>query len=113
VVEYDLAIRGGTVVTASSKMNCDIGVKDGEIVALAKQIGPAARDIDATGKLVLPGGIEGHCHIEQKSAFGLMTADDFESATISAAFGGNTAVLSFAAQHRGDSLRHPVERYHA
>jgi dihydropyrimidinase len=111
--EYDLAVRGGTVVTASSTMTCDIGIKDGEVVVLAKELGPAARDIDASGKLVLPGGIEGHCHIEQKSAFGLMTSDDFESATISAAFGGNTSVIPFAAQHRGQSLRKAVEDYHA
>lgn len=113
MTEYDLAIRCGTIITASSKMDCDIGVKDGEIVALAKNLGPATRNIDAVGKLVLPGGIEGHCHIEQKSAFGLMTSDDFESATISAAFGGNTTVIPFAAQHRGDSLRQAVEDYHA
>ena len=78
MTEYDLAIRCGTIITASSKMDCDIGVKDGEIVALAKNLGPATRNIDAVGKLVLPGGIEGHCHIEQKSAFGLMPSDDFE-----------------------------------
>ena len=112
MTEYDLAVRGGDLVTAASRMTCDIGVKDGEIVALAKSLGPAARDIDATGKLVLPGGIEGHCHIEQKSAFGLMTSDDFESATVSAAFGGNTTVIPFAAQHRGDSLRRTVDEYH-
>lgn len=111
--DYDLAVRGGTVITASSAMNCDIGVRDGEVVALAKELGPAVRDIDASGKLVLPGGIEGHCHIEQVSSTGLMTADDFESATISAAFGGNTAVIPFAAQHRGQSLRQTVEDYHA
>ena len=111
--EFDLAVRGGTVVTAASKMTCDVGIRDGEIVALAKELGPAAKDIDATGKLVLPGGIEGHCHIEQKSSSGLMTSDDFKSATISAAFGGNTTVIPFAAQHRGDSLRKTVEDYHA
>lgn len=111
--DYDLAIRGGTVITASSAMNCDIGVKDGEVVALAKELGSAVRDIDASGKLILPGGIEGHCHIEQVSSTGLMTSDDFESATISAAFGGNTTVIPFAAQHRGDSLRKTVEDYHA
>ncbi len=111
--DFDLVVRGGTAVTAASKMTCDIGIKDGEIVALAKQLGPADRDIDASGKLVLPGGIEGHCHIEQKSSSGLMTSDDFESATISAAFGGNTTVIPFAAQHRGDSLRKTVEDYHA
>ncbi|MEK9753450.1 MAG: dihydropyrimidinase [Rhodospirillaceae bacterium] len=113
MTEFDLAIRGGTVVTASSKMNCDIGIKDGVIAALAGNLGPAKRDIDADGKLVLPGGIEGHCHIEQKSAFGLMSADDFESGSIAAAFGGNTTIIPFAAQHKGDSLRATVENYHA
>jgi dihydropyrimidinase len=113
MAEYDLAVRGGTIITAASRMDCDVGIKNGEIVALAKKLGTATRDIDATGKLVLPGGIESHCHIEQKSAFGLMTSDDFESATISAAFGGNTTVIPFAAQHRGESLRKAVEDYHA
>lgn len=110
---YDMVVRGGTVVTADSRMVCDIGISGGEIVALAKSLGSGADEIDAAGKLVLPGGIEGHCHIEQKSAFGIMTADDFESATVSAAFGGNTTVIPFAAQHKGQSLRQVVEDYHA
>ena len=54
MTEYDLAIRSGTIITASSKMNCDIGVKNGEVGALARNLGPATRDIDAIGKLVLP-----------------------------------------------------------
>jgi dihydropyrimidinase len=53
------------------------------------------------GKLVLPGGIDAHAHVEQVSAGGIMNADTFESATTSAAFGGNTTLISFAAQHRG------------
>lgn len=111
--EYDLVVRGGNVTTASSQSVCDIGVKDGVVTAIGRSLGPGDREIDATGLLVLPGGVEAHCHIEQKSAFGLMTADDFESATISAAFGGNTTVIPFAAQHKGDSLRAVVEDYHA
>jgi len=113
MTEYDLAVRGGTIISAGAEMKCDIGIIGDEIVALSKSLGPAKRDIDATDKLVLPGGVEAHCHIEQKSAFGLMTSDDFESATIAAAFGGNTTVIPFAAQHRGDSLRQTVEEYHA
>ena len=51
------------------------------------------REIDARGKLVLPGGVDSHAHIEQLSAAGIMNADTFESATVSAAFGGTTSVF--------------------
>src|SRR5258708_30008153 len=71
------------------------------------------QDIDATGRLVLPGAIDSHCHIEQKSSAGVICADDFYSATVSAAFGGTTTVIPFAAQHRGQSLREVVTEYHA
>ncbi len=63
-------------------------------------------------KLVLPGGIDSHCHIEQRSSAGIVCADDFYSATVAAAFGGTTTVIPFAAQHRGQSLRQVVEEYH-
>jgi len=62
--------------------------------------------------LVLPGGIDSHCHIEQRSSAGIVCADDFYSATLSAAFGGTTTVIPFAAQHRGQSLRQIVDEYH-
>src|SRR5690606_986690 len=70
-------------------------------------------EIDASGKLVLPGGVDSHCHIEQWSAAGLLSADDFGSATASAAFGGTTTVVPFAAQHRGMSVAEVVRDYHA
>ncbi len=110
---FDTIIRGGTVVTATDRMDCDVAVRDGRIAALGHDLGDAAREIDAGGMLVLPGGVEGHCHIEQKSSTGIVNADDFYSATVSAVFGGTTTVIPFAAQHRGDSLRHTVEAYHA
>jgi dihydropyrimidinase len=113
MADYDVVVRGGTVVTASQRMVCDIGVRDGWIVALAEGLGTGDLDIDARGKLILPGGIDAHCHIEQKSSSGIMTADDFYSGTVSAAFGGNTTVIPFAAQHRGQSLRDVVQDYHA
>ena len=108
----DLAIRGGTVVTASDAGLCDVGVKDGRIVALAESLPSAARDIDASGKLVLPGGIDSHVHLAQPSGPGIVMVDGFESGTRSAAVGGNTTVLSFALQERGNSLRESVEAYH-
>ncbi|SME92591.1 dihydropyrimidinase [Tistlia consotensis] len=109
--EFDLVVRGGTVVTAAQTMDCDVGIVDGKVAALMAGLPPGRAEVDATGRLVLPGGVEAHCHIEQKSSFGLMTSDDFYSATVSAAFGGNTTVLPFAAQHRGQSLLEVVEDY--
>ena len=63
--EFDLAIRGGTVVTASDTVRADVGVRGGRIVAVAEGIADAARVIDASGLLVLPGGIDSHVHIAQ------------------------------------------------
>jgi dihydropyrimidinase len=113
VRDFDLVVRGGTVVTASQVMQCDIGVRDGMVAALAADLPAGTREIDATGRLVLPGGVESHCHIEQSSSLGIMTSDDFYSGTVSAAFGGNTTIMSFAAQHRGMSLLDVVEDYEA
>src|ERR1700732_3199244 len=111
--EYALVLRGGTVATAADTTLCDVGIKGGAVAALCKTLGRGARDIDASGRLVLPGAIDSHCHIEQMSSAGVMCADDFYSGTVSAAFGGTTTVIPFAAQHRGQSLRAVVEEYHA
>ena len=110
--EYDLVIRGGTVATAADTTLCDVGIKDGAVAALGKNLGSAIREIDASGRFVLPGGIDSHCHIEQRSSAGVVCADDFYSATVAAAFGGTTTVIPFAAQHRGQSLRRVIEEYH-
>jgi len=112
VVEYDLTIRNGTVATAADIFQADIGIKDGRIVALGAKLGAGAREIDATGRIVTPGGVDSHCHIEQKSSTGVMTADDFFTGTRSAACGGTTTIIPFAAQHRGMSLRDVVRDYH-
>ena len=112
MAEYDLVIRNGTVATASDTMPCDVGIKDGVVATLGRGLPPGAREIDAAGKLVLPGAIDSHCHIEQRSSAGVMCADDFYSGTVSAAFGGTTTVIPFAAQHRGQSLRQVVAEYH-
>ncbi|HXO91419.1 MAG TPA: amidohydrolase family protein, partial [Stellaceae bacterium] len=110
--EFDLVIRNGTVATAADTTSCDIGIKEGVITTLGKSLAPGAQEIDASGRLVLPGGIDSHCHIEQRSSAGVVCADDFYSATVAAAFGGTTTVIPFAAQHRGQSLRQVVEEYH-
>ena len=111
MTQFDLAIRGGTIVTASDEFRADIGIRDGRIVALAENIEGAAREIDATGLLALPGGIDSHVHIAQASGPDVVMADDFASATRAAAAGGNTMVLPFAQQIKGRSLRACGEDY--
>lgn len=111
MAEYDLVIKGGTIATATDTYKADIGVRDGRIAALALGLEGGARTIDATGKYVLPGGIETHCHIAQESATGAMTADDYYTGSVSAAFGGNTTIVPFAAQHRGQTIRDVIKTY--
>ena len=112
-MSFDTIIRGGKVATASDTFACDVGIADGRIVALGSDLGEAMEIIDATDRLVLPGGIDSHVHISQPSGPGIVMADDFESATRAAAFGGNTTVLPFCLQERGQSLRAAIRDYHA
>ena len=100
--DFDLVIRNGTVATAADTVQCDVGVRDGRVVALGASLGEGRDVIDAAGKLVLPGGIDSHCHIAQMGSNGVETADDFRSGSISAACGGTTTIIPFAAQHRGE-----------
>ncbi len=109
---YDIVIRGGTVATATETLSADVGIKDGKVAALGTGL-TGARTIDATGKLVLPGGVDSHCHIDQVSSFGVPGADDFYSGTVSAAYGGTTTILSFCAQHREDDLPTVLTDYFA
>ena len=110
---YDLVIRNGRVATASDVFEADVAVSGEVIVAVGRGLPAGKREIDARGKLVLPGGVDSHAHIEQLSAAGIMNADTFESATTAAAFGGTTTVIPFAAQHVGMALPQVLEDYHA
>lgn len=113
MADYDLVVRNGTVTTASDVFRADIGVIDGRIATIGAKLGSGRREINAEGRIVTPGGVDSHCHIEQRSSMGVMTADDFFTATRSAACGGTTTVIPFAAQYRGMSLRQVVKDYHA
>jgi dihydropyrimidinase len=99
-------VHGGTVVTATETRPCDILV-DGERIAALLDPGADSVEadlrIDATGKLVLPGGVDAHTHME--IPFGEATSKDtFETGSIAAAFGGNTTLIDFPIQMKGDSL---------
>ncbi|XUY29810.1 amidohydrolase family protein [Agrobacterium sp. rho-8.1] len=112
-MRFDTVIRHGTVVTASDTFVSDVGIKDGRIAALAAELTDADEIIDATGLFVLPGGIDSHVHLDQPSGDGIVMADDFDSGTRSAAIGGNSTVLAFCMQEKGQSLREALKVYHA
>jgi dihydropyrimidinase len=113
MARFDTIIRGGTVATAADIFSSDIAIRDGRIVALGHDLGTAEEMIDAAGRLVLPGGIDSHVHISQPSGPDVVMADNFESATRSAAFGGNTTIMPFCLQEKGQSLRQALKDYHA
>lgn len=108
---FDVVIRGGQVVTDTEIIECDVGIRDGIVAELAPAIEGGDIVLDASGGVVVPGGIDGHCHIAQLSSFGVETADDFTSGSISAACGGTTTIIPFAPQQKGESLREAVEAY--
>jgi len=108
---FDTIITGGTVVNTCATFKADVGIRDGKIAAMGTDLGDAAKTIDASGNYVMPGGIETHCHIAQESATGAMTSDDYYSGSVSAAFGGNTTIVPFAAQHRGQTISDVVRIY--
>ncbi len=110
---FDCVVRGGRVGTAVDEFDADVGIKDGLIAAIGHSLPAGASEIDARGRLVLPGGVDPHAHIEQLSAAGIVNADTFESATTAAAFGGTTTVIPFAAQHVGNNLMTVVDDYMA
>lgn len=113
MAEFDTVIHGGMVVVESGSTMCDVGIRGGRVAALGSELGSAVQTIDASGRLVLPGGIDSHVHLAQPSGPGIVMADDFESGTRAAAFGGNTLVMPFCIQEKGKSLRAALTEYHA
>jgi dihydropyrimidinase len=105
-VSFDTIIRNGSVVTATDTYTADVAISNGKIAAIGKDL-PAQNantQIDASGKLVLPGGIDVHTHLDMPFG-GTTSADDFETGTRAAAFGGTTTLIDFAIQYKGQPLR--------
>jgi len=102
-----LLIKGGKIVNADRTFNADIFVQDGLIKEIAPNIDPAtktnARLIDATGKIVIPGGIDPHTHF-QLPFMGTVAIDDFFHGTRAALAGGTTTVIDFVIPSPGESL---------
>jgi len=110
--EFDLVIRSGTVATASDVFAADVAVRDGRVAALGKDLGAGAREMNAAGKLVLPGGVDTHTHIDEPRGPPTVNADSFASGSASAAAGGTTTVIGFARQEGGVPLERSVAEHH-
>jgi len=108
----DLVVRRARVATASDTFASDIGIREGRIVMLGDGLPAGTREVDAAGRVVTPGGVDAHCHLDQPMTAPAKMADDFDSGTRSAACGGTTTVIPFAAQAKGQSLRAAVADYH-
>jgi dihydropyrimidinase len=107
----DLVVKGGTVVTATDTYRADVGVSNGKIAEISHEVRPdGARVLDASGKLVIPGGIDPHTHLDTPS-FNTTTADDYRTGTVAAACGGTTTVINFLFQQKDTSLLDTVNYY--
>lgn len=111
-------IRGGLVITAAEETHADVLIEGGRIAALAAHGSAAAeawtadRIVDATGKYVVPGGVDAHTHMEMPFG-GTFASDTFETGTRAAAWGGTTTIVDFAVQSVGHSLRAGLDAWYA
>src|ERR1700759_2291343 len=110
MADYDLVIAGGTVVTPSDMFTADVGVTDGRVAAVGLNL-HGQQSIDAQGLLVMPGGVDSHCHIEQLQAGGGADEESFVTGSTSALAGGTTSVVTFSTQFKGQGILAPFAEY--
>jgi dihydropyrimidinase len=109
-MEFDLVVAGGTVVTAAEQFRADVGIRDGRVAALGTGLA-GQRTIDAGGLLVMPGGVDSHCHIEQLRAGGDADEETWETGSRAALAGGTTSVVSFSTQFKGRPIGPSLAEY--
>src|SRR6202047_2101938 len=111
-MSFNTIIRNGSVVTATDTYLADIAIANGKIAAIGKDLPTqnSSHVLDAGGKLVLPGGIDVHTHLDMPFG-GTTSADDFETGTRAAACGGTTTLIDFAIQYKGQTLRHAFDTW--
>jgi dihydropyrimidinase len=112
MTDFETVIRGGIVVTESSRGLADIGIANGKILAVGEGL-RGARVIEAAGRLVMPGGVDTHCHIEQLRADGSTDEESFVSGSVSALAGGTTSVVTFSTQFKGRPIAPSLAEYSA
>jgi dihydropyrimidinase len=111
--QVSVLIKNGRIVTAVDDYHADIFVNGAKVALIGKDLViEADKVIDAAGKLVIPGGIDPHTHLELPFG-GTTTSDTFETGTRAAAFGGTTCIIDFAVQTRGTSTLKALDAWHA
>ena len=110
MAEYDLVIAGGTIVTAADTFRADVGIIGQQVAAVGISL-TGARRLDAGGLLVMPGGVDSHCHIEQLHADGGADEETFVTGSRSALAGGTTTVISFSTQFKGQGIDSTLAEY--
>lgn len=109
---HDLVIRDAVIVTPAGRLRGDLAADAGRIAEIGRDLQRGAREIDAGGRLLLPGGIDSHCHIAQASVSGeALCPDDWESATRAAVAGGTTTVIPQSMAARGDDIAARLAAY--
>jgi len=111
-MSFDTIIKNGSVVTATDTYRADVAIANGKIAAIGSDLPleNASKVLDATDRLVLPGGIDVHTHLDMPFG-GTTSADDFETGTRAAAFGGTTTLIDFAIQYKGQQLRQAFDTW--
>ncbi len=111
-MRFDTIIRNSLIVTATDTQAGDIGIAGGKVAAIANSLPAegAGKVMEAAGRMVIPGGIDVHTHLDMPFG-GTTSADDFESGTMAAAHGGTTTLIDFAIQYKGQSLRQAFETW--
>jgi len=109
VENMELVIKNGKIVTATDIYNADIGIENGKITEIGKEL-RGDKTIDAKGMIVFPGGIDIHTHLDMPF-MGAFSSDDFKTGTIAAAFGGTTSLVDFSIQSKGNSLSNAIETW--
>ncbi|HVY17656.1 MAG TPA: dihydropyrimidinase [Rhodopila sp.] len=110
MADYDLVIAGGTVVTPSDMFAADVGIAGGRVAAVGLDL-RGRRMVDAKGLLVMPGGVDSHCHIEQLQDGGGADEETFVTGSTAALAGGTTSVVTFSTQFKGHGILEPFAEY--
>ena len=111
-MRFDTIIKNGTIITATDTTLADLGINGEKVSAIAAQLPAenATNIIDAANHFLLPGGIDVHTHLDMPFG-GTTSADDFQTGTTAAAFGGTTTLIDFAIQYKGQTLRHAFDTW--
>src|SRR3954471_14902508 len=106
-----ILIKNGRVITATDDYHADVYIEGEKVIAIGKDLNVTAdQTIDAAGKLVMPGGIDPHVHLDMPF-MGTYSSDNYETGTRAALFGGTTMVIDFILQKQGNSLHDALKEW--